>query len=180
MHGPQLEAPTGRQVKSPTLGTCPHYSFCIWGLTTAAISYMVPNWRHLQVTGQVPNCRHLSLLFILHLGPHNNCHLIPGPQLEALQVTGQVPNCRHLSPLFILHLGPHNCSHLIHGPQMEAPLGTEDKSPTVGTCPNYSFCTWGLTTAAISYMVPNWRHLQVTGQVPNCRTPSGNRSSPEL
>jgi hypothetical protein len=105
------------------LGACPHYSFCIWGLTTAAISYMVPNWRHLQVTGQVPNCRHLSPLFLLHLGPHNCCFSYMVPNWKHLQVTGQVPNCRHLSPLFLQHLGPHNRCHLIHGPQLEAPSG---------------------------------------------------------
>jgi len=36
------------------LGAAPHYNFGFWGLMTAVIAYLVPNWRHLQIIYSLP------------------------------------------------------------------------------------------------------------------------------
>merc|ERR1719186_2371364 len=41
------------QIKT-VLGACPHYNFGFWGLMTALIAYLVPDWRDMQLIFSVP------------------------------------------------------------------------------------------------------------------------------
>ena len=36
------------------LGAAPHYNFGFWGLMTAVIAYLVPNWRHMHLIFTLP------------------------------------------------------------------------------------------------------------------------------
>ena len=40
---------TSGKIKT-VLGACPHYNFGFWGLMTALIAYLVPDWRDMQVS----------------------------------------------------------------------------------------------------------------------------------
>ena len=51
-------SPSG-QIKT-VLGACPHYNFGFWGLMTALIAYLVPDWRDMQVAAKlIPQIKQL-------------------------------------------------------------------------------------------------------------------------
>ena len=41
------------------LGACPHYNFGFWGLMTALIAYLVPDWRDMQVAAKLSTLKPL-------------------------------------------------------------------------------------------------------------------------
>ena len=48
------------------LGACPHYNFGFWGLMTALIAYLVPDWRDMQVSDFFTHFScHIFLIFPL-------------------------------------------------------------------------------------------------------------------
>lgn len=48
------------------LGACPHYNFGFWGLMTALIAYLVPDWRDMQVAAKlIPQIKQLLVCLCL-------------------------------------------------------------------------------------------------------------------
>ena len=57
-------SPSG-QIKT-VLGACPHYNFGFWGLMTALIAYLVPDWRDMQVAAKlIPQIKQLLVCLCL-------------------------------------------------------------------------------------------------------------------
>jgi len=84
------------------LGACPHYCFGFWGLMTALICYLVPNWRHLQLIFSVP-CLVLGLAYF-YIPESARWLLLNGRKTEAEQLCRTIAkvNGRDLGPDFKL------------------------------------------------------------------------------